>query len=81
MDWNRFFTTEGLAVFLGILWATASANGWFPQAVAVDLTAFGLGPTQMSPAWLFGYALVRTAKKTAIPGEMPFTSDKKKEEG
>ena len=79
MDWNRFFTTEGLAVAIGILWATAAANGWFPQAVAVDLTALGLGPTQMSPAWLIGYALIRTAKKTVVPGERPFTATKKEE--
>lgn len=79
MDPKQFFTTEGIAVVLGILWAVAAQQGWFPQSVNVDLTGLGLGPTIMSPAWLFGYAVVRGIKKTAVPGEIPFTAPKKEE--
>lgn len=74
MDPKKFLTTEGIAVVLAIVWVVAAQQGWFPPSLDVDLP--GLGPTQMSPAWLIGYALVRTAKKTATDGDIPFTASK-----
>ena len=68
-------SSEFWAVSLAALWGIGAFHGWWPGSFPLDLSSAGLGQTEISPAWLVGYAAVRVVKKIGTPGEIPFLNN------
>jgi hypothetical protein len=67
-------SSEFWAVLFAGAWGIGAFHGWFPGSFTIDLSSVGLGLTQIGPAWLAAYALVRIVKKTSTSGQVPFLS-------